>query len=105
MQHHSQRKEIVWQRTANSRISLPIPMWRLSIFVRLLSFTLEQTILASEAGKSLIIEKPIALSYEESKRMLEVVKKNNTRTSVCFEVRQPELESAAAIRRLQKDAP
>ena len=36
---------------------------------------------------------------------VEVVKKNNTRTSVCFEVRQPELGSTAAIRRLQKDAP
>ncbi|MEW5814974.1 MAG: Gfo/Idh/MocA family oxidoreductase [Spirochaetota bacterium] len=47
----------------------------------------EQTILASEAGKHVIIEKPIALNYEDSKRMLEVVKKNGTRTSVCFEVR------------------
>lgn len=46
-----------------------------------------QTIDASNAGKQIIIEKPIALTFEESKEMLEVVEKNGTKTSVCFEVR------------------
>lgn len=56
----------------------------------------EQTIRASEAGKAVIIEKPIALSFEDSRRMLEVVRKNDTRTSVCFEVRF--ISSAQAIK-------
>jgi len=56
----------------------------------------EQTIRASEAGKAVIIEKPIALSWEDSKRMLAAVRKNHTRTSVCFEVRF--ISSAQAIK-------
>jgi len=60
----------------------------------------EQTIKASEAGKAVIIEKPIALNYQDAKRMLEVVKKNNTRTSVCFEVRF--ISSAQAIKSIVK---
>ena len=55
-----------------------------------------QSIQASEAGKHLIIEKPIALSWEDSKRMLQIVKRNGTRTSVCFEVRF--ISSARAIK-------
>lgn len=47
----------------------------------------EQSIAASNAGKDLIIEKPLALSFADTKRMLETVKKNGTKTSVCFEVR------------------
>ncbi len=47
----------------------------------------EQTIQAAEAKKHVIIEKPIALSYEDALRMLEAVKKNGVKTSVCFEVR------------------
>ncbi len=47
----------------------------------------EQSIAAANAGKDLIIEKPLALTYEETKRMREAIQKNNTRTSVCFEVR------------------
>jgi predicted dehydrogenase len=55
-----------------------------------------QSIQASDAGKHLIIEKPIALTWEDSKRMLSVVKKNGTRTSVCFEVRF--ISSARALK-------
>jgi len=47
----------------------------------------EQTIKASDAKKHVIIEKPIALRYEDSIRMLDAVKKNGVKTSVCFEVR------------------
>ncbi|HUX20118.1 MAG TPA: Gfo/Idh/MocA family oxidoreductase [Spirochaetia bacterium] len=47
----------------------------------------QQTILASEAGKAIIVEKPIALNYPDAKRMLDAVERNNTRTSVCFELR------------------
>lgn len=47
----------------------------------------DQTIAASDAGKDVIIEKPIALTFEDTVRMLETVKKNKTKTSVCFEVR------------------
>ena len=46
-----------------------------------------QTIDASNAGKHIIIEKPIALSFADAKKMLEPVEKNGTKTSVCFEVR------------------
>ncbi len=56
----------------------------------------EQTIRASDAGKHVIVEKPIALSFEDTKRMLETVQKNNTITSVCFEVRF--ISSAKAIK-------
>ena len=56
----------------------------------------EQTIRASEAGKHVIVEKPVALSYEDSVRMLETVRKNRTLTSVCFEVRF--ISSARAIK-------
>jgi len=47
----------------------------------------EQTIKAAEAGKNLIIEKPIALNFEDAVRMLKAVEKNRVKTSVCFEVR------------------
>ena len=47
----------------------------------------EQTIKAANAEKNLIIEKPIALDFEDSVRMLEAVGKNKVMTSVCFEVR------------------
>jgi len=46
-----------------------------------------QTIDASNAGKQIVIEKPIALTFEDSTKMLDVVEKNGTKTSVCFEVR------------------
>ncbi len=47
----------------------------------------EQTIKAANAGKNLIIEKPIALNFEDAVKMLEAVEKNGVMTSVCFEVR------------------
>ena len=50
-------------------------------------FHAEQTIKAAEHGKHIIIEKPIALTFEDSLRMLEAVEKHKVLTSVCFEVR------------------
>ncbi len=47
----------------------------------------EQTVKAANADKNLIIEKPIALNFDDSIRMLEAVEKNRIMTSVCFEVR------------------
>ena len=46
-----------------------------------------QTIKAAEAGKDLVIEKPIALDFESAVAMLEAVEKAGVRTSVCFEAR------------------
>jgi predicted dehydrogenase len=56
----------------------------------------EQSIRAADAGKQLIIEKPIALTWADSKRMREAVRRNRTLTSVCFEVRF--ISSAQAIK-------
>lgn len=50
-------------------------------------FHADQTVLAAEAGKDLVIEKPISLSFEDSVRMLKAVEKHKVRTSVCFEAR------------------
>ncbi|MBN1292812.1 MAG: Gfo/Idh/MocA family oxidoreductase [Candidatus Latescibacteria bacterium] len=47
----------------------------------------EQVIKAADAGKHLIIEKPVALNFKDMKKMLEAVERNKTMTSVCFEVR------------------
>lgn len=47
----------------------------------------EQTIKAAEAGKHIVIEKPIALRFEDALRMLDAVERNRSMTSVCFEVR------------------
>lgn len=47
----------------------------------------DQTIAAADAGKDLIIEKPLALSFEDTQRMSKAIKRNKTKTSVCFEVR------------------
>ena len=47
----------------------------------------EQTIKAANAGKDIIIEKPIGIRFEDTIKMLEAVEKNKVKTSVCFEVR------------------
>jgi predicted dehydrogenase len=50
-------------------------------------FHSEQTVKAAEAKKHVIIEKPIALSFEDAVKMLEAVEKNKVMTTVCFEAR------------------
>jgi len=47
----------------------------------------DQAIAAAEAGKHLLIEKPIAITYEDSLRMRKAIKDAGVRTCVCFEVR------------------
>jgi predicted dehydrogenase len=47
----------------------------------------QQTIKAAEAGKHIIIEKPIALRFDDAVSMLDAVERNRVMTSVCFEVR------------------
>lgn len=46
-----------------------------------------QAIAAARAGKHLIIEKPIALSWPDAKAIRDAVKKARVRAMVCFEVR------------------
>jgi predicted dehydrogenase len=50
-------------------------------------FHAEQTIAAARAGVNVIIEKPVALSWEDAKRMLAIVRASKVRTLVSFEVR------------------
>ncbi len=50
-------------------------------------FHAEQTVKAANAGKDIIVEKPIALNFEDAVKMLEAVKKNKVMTSVGFWVR------------------
>jgi predicted dehydrogenase len=47
----------------------------------------EQAIQAARAGKDLIIEKPLALSYDDLLRLREVIKETGVNVCVCFEVR------------------
>lgn len=47
----------------------------------------DHVIKAARAGKQVIIEKPLALSWKECVAMREAVKKARVRTCVCFEVR------------------
>jgi predicted dehydrogenase len=47
----------------------------------------EQTIAAAKAGKHLIIEKPLAIRYEDSVAMRKAVHEAGVQTCVCFEVR------------------
>lgn len=47
----------------------------------------DQAVLAAEAGKHLIIEKPLALSWEDCLEIRKAVKNAGVRTCVCFECR------------------
>ncbi|HUT66287.1 MAG TPA: Gfo/Idh/MocA family oxidoreductase [Spirochaetota bacterium] len=47
----------------------------------------EQTVKAANAGKHLVVEKPLSLNFEDAKRMLEAVEKNRVLTSVGFWIR------------------
>ncbi len=46
-----------------------------------------QTIAAAKAGKHIILEKPICLSWKDAKAMREAIQKAKVRSCVCFEVR------------------
>lgn len=50
-------------------------------------FHSHQAIAAARAGKHLIIEKPIALNYQEAKEIRDVVRQTGVRACVCFELR------------------
>jgi predicted dehydrogenase len=50
-------------------------------------FHAEQTVKAADAKKALIIEKPMALDFENAVRMLDAVERNGVKASMCFEVR------------------
>jgi len=50
-------------------------------------FHAEQAIKAAEAGKHLIIEKPICLTFEQAKAIRAAVKKAGVKVCVCFECR------------------
>jgi predicted dehydrogenase len=50
-------------------------------------FHVEQAIAAARAGKDLIIEKPLALSWEETQRLQGVVEETGVDVCVCFEIR------------------
>jgi len=47
----------------------------------------EQAIAAARAGKHLIIEKPISLTFEDARRVREAVRTAGVKTCVCFECR------------------
>lgn len=50
-------------------------------------FHVDQAIAAARAGKDIILEKPIALSWEEAKRLRGVIEETGSRVCVCFEMR------------------
>ncbi len=50
-------------------------------------FHTEQAIAAAEAGKDIILEKPIALNWEDAQRLREAVERAGVDVCVCFEVR------------------
>lgn len=53
-------------------------------------FHAEQAIAAAEAGKDIILEKPIALNWEDALELRDAVKSNGVDVCVCFEVRYSE---------------
>ena len=50
-------------------------------------FHAAQAIAAAEAGKHLIIEKPICLTYDDTKRVRDAIRGNGVNVCVCFECR------------------
>ncbi len=58
----------------------------------------EQAVAAARAGKHLIIEKPLAIDYESTRKMRAAIHKAKVRACVCFEVRYS--RQAMAIRDL-----
>ena len=50
-------------------------------------FHADQAIAAAEAGKHLIIEKPICLTYQDAKRVRDAIRKAGVGVCVCFECR------------------
>ena len=46
-----------------------------------------ETIAAAEAGKHIVIEKPVAIDRASLRKMVDAVKRAKVQTSVCFEVR------------------
>ena len=61
----------------------------------------EQTILAAEAGKHILIEKPVALTWEDTKRMDEAVRKAGVKTLVGYVLHYNPLFVTA--KKIQKD--
>ncbi len=47
----------------------------------------EQTIAAAKAGKHLVIEKPLSITFEDTKRMRDAIERAKVMTCVCFECR------------------
>jgi len=47
----------------------------------------DQAVAAAEAGKHLLIEKPISLSFADAKRVKKAIEKAKVKACVCFEVR------------------
>ena len=50
-------------------------------------FHADQAIAAAEAGKHLIIEKPICLTYQDAKRVRDAIRRAGVGVCVCFECR------------------
>ncbi len=50
-------------------------------------FHADQTVAAAQAGKHLLIEKPICLRFEDAKAMRAAIQKAGVKACVCFEVR------------------
>lgn len=50
-------------------------------------FHAEQAIAAARAGKHLLIEKPIAISYQDTQAVRTAIQENGVHSCVCFEVR------------------
>ena len=51
------------------------------------NFHADQAVAAAEAGKHLIIEKPICLTYADLKRVRDAIRKAGVQAAVCFECR------------------